>query len=126
MKQNKIINVQFDDGPQRLRSSLKIKCNVTGDIKSFYTPYLIGLIKRKYNNNYQHFLDTYISKGARRQLSEGNDDEPTLDVYKSVLALEYKHLKRELSTIKNRHRITTIKSIFNRRFPEENINTIVC
>jgi|SaaInlV_120m_DNA_2_1039728.scaffolds.fasta_scaffold67841_1 hypothetical protein len=125
MKRSKIINVQFSDGPQQLMSSLKVKCNATGEIKSFYTPYLIGLIKRKYDNNYQYFLKTYISKSARKRVLEVTDEEPALDVYKSVLTLEYDHLKRQPGTIKNRHRINVIKSIFSRRFPEENINSIM-
>ena len=126
MKSIKIINVKFADGDRALPSSLKIKCNVTGDMKGFYTPYLIKLVERKYDNNYQLFLDTYVSKGAKNQLSTPSDEEPALDVYKTVLALEYSHLKNRSNTIKSRHRINTIKSIFRRRFPEEDINTIEC
>ena len=124
MRRSKIINVEFDDGPQQLPSSLKVKCTVTGEMKSFYTPYLINLIKRKYNNSYQHFISNYTSKSARKNTSEDEDQEPTLDVYKSVLALEYTHLKNQSNTIKNRHRLNTIRGIFSRRFPEDNINTI--
>lgn len=118
-----MINVTFDDGVKELPSTLKVTCNVTGDVKSFYTPYLIKLIKRKYNNNYQYFIDNYACRGANKKIKDEND-EPTYGAYKLALASEYRYLKSHGTSSQDKHRLTTIADIFESRFPDDDITSL--
>ena len=121
MRKSKLITVQFDDGEQTLTSSVKIKCNATGQVKGFYTPYLVKLIKRKYNNNYKEFIDTYVSKGNKLPKPENADDTPDLRLYRSALQLEYDSLSNKPRSTKRNHRISQIVDIFSKRFPDEHL-----
>lgn len=121
MRKSKLITVQFDDGEQTLTSSVKIKCNATGQVKGFYTPYLVKLIKRKYNNNYKEFIDTYVSKGNKLPKPENADDAPDLRLYRSALQLEYDSLSNKPRSTKRNHRISQIVDIFSKRFPDEHL-----
>lgn len=118
-----MINVTFDDGVRELPSTLKIKCNATGAIKSFYTPYLVKLIKRKYNNSYQYFIDNYVCRGANKKIKD-EDDVPTYKAYKLALASEYRYLKSHGTTSRDKHRLTTIADIFESRFPDDDIASL--
>lgn len=125
MRKRKIIKATFADGVRELPSSLKIKCNATGQVKGFYTPYLIKLIARKYNNNYDQFISTYVSKGQskiRSSSEESQIEEPDLSLYKNALKLEYKFLRTQPVVNKHQHRINLIKEKFNNRFPLESIS----
>ena len=78
MRKKKIITVTFKDGIQHLPSSVKVKCNITGNEKGFYTPYLVELIKRKYKNNYKYFIENYISKVIKERFTARFPDN---DIY---------------------------------------------
>jgi len=123
MREKKIITVTFNDGVQQLPSSIKIKCNVTGQAKGFYTPYLVRLIKRKYDNNYQYFIDNYVSKGNKKDLIKTDSEEPPdLSLYKTTLQMEYAYLRARPRTSQNRNKMSFIKEKFGNRFPENDIN----
>ena len=122
MRKSKLITVKFDDGEQILPSSLKVKCNATGTSKGFYTPYLIKLIKKKYNNDYGYFLANYVSKGHTLKKTVDEDEEPSLSLYKTTLRQEYSFLSSRKQTTHSRVRMTQIEDVFQKRFPEESPN----
>ena len=122
MRKKKIITAEFSDGTRELPSSIKIKCNATGQLKGFYTPYLIRLIKRKYDNNYQHFIDNYVAKGQKKIINNNDEEEENdLSLYKTVLQMEYTHLKCQPKTAQSQGRLGLIKDRFDNRFPDEDI-----
>jgi len=125
MRKTKTLTVEFDDGTQELPSSIKVKCNVTGNIKSFHTPYLVRLIKRKYENNWNLFNTTYISKEGRGMKNIEEDEEPSLSSYKLYLVNKLKYL---LSRKKNSiivFELNEVRDVFAKRFPDENINDYI-
>lgn len=126
MRKTKLLTVQFTDGEQSLPSSLKVECTVTGHSKSFHTPYLVRLIKRKYNNNWHKFISSYVSKEGRGlQAKTDDDEEPTLDVYKNYLITKYKYLLSCKNSIIIKHKLNDVKEVFLNRFPNENINELI-
>ena len=125
MRKQKILNVEFADGDQQLPSSVKVKCTVTGNQKSFYTPYLVKLIKRKYNNCYQKFIDTYVSKEGRglqnKRKVEGNPEEVNdLSGYKQYLLL-YLNSVIGKSDSKSRTIADNIRDVWQARFSTSNL-----
>ena len=124
MRKTKLITVQFDDGEQTLPSSIKIKCTVTGKLKGFYTPYLIKLIKRKYNNNYNEFINTYVSKGNKMKTSTVIEEDP-YRLYREVLQREYNFLRNQPKSASIKHKIQVVKDRFSTRFPDADIEALV-
>jgi hypothetical protein len=116
-----MITVMFKDGVQHLPSSVKVKCNITGIKKGFYTPYLINLIKRKYENNYKYFIDNYISKGMNKDTEKDDNEPPDLSLYMSTLQLEYAFLRRQTRTPQIKSKMSAIKERFSTRFPDHDI-----
>jgi|SaaInlStandDraft_2_1057019.scaffolds.fasta_scaffold113205_2 hypothetical protein len=121
MRKKKIITVTFKDGVQRLPSSVKVKCNITGNEKGFYTPYLVELIKRKYKNNYKYFIENYISKGMNNDPEKDDNEPPDLSLYMTALQLEYAFLRREPNTPQIKSKMNVIKERFTARFPDNDI-----
>tara|TARA_R110000851_G_scaffold95358_2_gene207180 strand:+ start:80 stop:466 length:387 start_codon:yes stop_codon:yes gene_type:complete len=121
MRKQKIITVAFKDGEQQLPSSVKVKCNVTGTEKGFYTPYLIKLIKRKYENNYKYFIENYISKGMNKDTEKDANEPPDLSLYMATLQLEYAFFRRQPKTPQIKSKISAVKEKFDARFPDNDI-----
>ena len=121
MRKQKIITVQFADGEQQLPSSIKITCTVTDNKKSFYTPYLVKLIKRKYDNNYNQFITSYVSKEGRgqqraqKQCGQGIPEEDDLSQYKRYLALQHAAVRGKRD-MKSRNMLHHILEVWERRF----------
>lgn len=125
MRKTKTLNIEFADGTQNLPSSIKVKCNVTGNTKSFHTPYLIRLIKRKYQNNWKLFNTTYVSKEGKGVKNVIEDEEPSLSNYKNYLIARFKYLLSCTSSSIINHELYEVKETFSQRFPTENINDYI-
>ena len=125
-KKIKQFTVSFDDCTHTFKgTSTPVTCTVTGDVKKFYTPYIIGLIKRKYNNNYQEFVNSYKSRGRKPVSSDEEDDETDLSLYKTFLKLQYRSYTSS-DDMSARSKSNTTLDTFNKRFPGESITDIDC
>lgn len=121
MRNKKIITHVFADGRQDLPSTIKVKCNVTGEEKFFYTPLLIKTIANKYENSYSNFVDAYISREGKALQKENSIDELTgeevsdLSLYKNFLLMEYNSIKNRKDT-ESLNKKEHIKDVWEKRF----------
>jgi len=63
----KVHNYTFEDQTINLNGYVCI-CNSTGKEKRFYHSYLANMIKKKFNNNFQFFVDNYVSREGKSEL----------------------------------------------------------
>jgi hypothetical protein len=126
----KIMKIQFADGERELPSSYTVKCSISDNTRKFYTPKMVELIKRKYNNNFQEFIDNFVVRGYTKRgepqretpvsVEEIEDD---LTPYKNHLKLEYRFLKTK-GTMTALNKAEFIKETFYKRFPDEDIKNV--
>ena len=57
-------NYNFGDKTVNLNGYVA-KCNVTGDEKRFYHGYLANMIETKFNNDFDLFESTYVSRAGK-------------------------------------------------------------
>ena len=63
----KVHNYKFEDQTINLNGYVCI-CNSTKKEKRFYHSYLANMIKKKFNNNFQFFVDNYVSREGKSEL----------------------------------------------------------
>jgi DNA modification methylase len=123
----KLFNYEFSDGWQRLPSSYKATCTLTGEIVPIYHKFLVKLIQTKYKNSFKLFEKTYASKGAVKQqrIDDGYDetDPYQLNAYSDYLIASYKACLNVLQDNENINLINKTKTemshitdCFERRF----------
>ena len=57
-------NYEFVDQTVNLNGYVAI-CTVTGNEKRFYHSYLANMIEKKFDNNFGHFVNTYVSREGK-------------------------------------------------------------
>ena len=127
MRKQKIIYVEFDDGVKELPSSMKVKCNVTGELVHFYVPNMAKVIRKKYNNNFQHFIDTYVSRTGKREVrtpANGESEQEDLSQYRNVLVLQFNAV-RDKKDRHSRNIIEHVKEVWGRRFGDIDLSQAV-
>ena len=88
-KVKKIINYEFDDGAHQIPATYIATCTVTGNKVPIYHKNLVKLIESKYKNNFNFFVNNYISPEAAKEL-ELNEDPFKINIYGKYLILCYK------------------------------------
>ena len=123
-----MLKIQFADGERELPSSYTVKCSMSDNTRKFYTPKMIELVRRKYNNNFQDFLDNFVVRGYKKR-GEPKRETPTctqedesedLSPYKNYLKLEFRFLKSK-NSLEHKNKAEFIKDTFYKRFPDDNI-----
>jgi hypothetical protein len=128
-RQKKNFKYFFADGAVEVPSSYQAKCTLTGEIVPIYHKFLQKLVKKKYKNKFQLFLQTFAKKGAEKQkrqdagISEEEHSQYKLNAYSTWLALCYKSLITETideadteACIKHKRELSYIEDCFMRHF----------
>ena len=64
----KVHNYKFDCGSEIDLNNYSATCTQTNNKKKFYHSYLANMIKKKFNNNFQFFVDNYVSREGKSEL----------------------------------------------------------
>ena len=62
----KVHNYKFEDQTINLNGYVCI-CTATGKEKRFYHSYLANMIEKKFENNFQNFVDNYVSREGKSE-----------------------------------------------------------
>jgi len=97
-RSKKVHNYTFEDQTVNLNGYVAI-CTITGNEKRFYHSYLANMIVKKFNNNFSHFENTYISREGKSKFVNQNKVNQIEDriskLYTKIAQL--KSLRDELS-----------------------------
>ena len=80
-------------------NNYKVKCSVTGNIKSFYHKYLHNMIVTKFDSNIDLFRDTYVSREAGPDKNERKVQQIQARINRYFVQIS--NLKGELADIKS-------------------------
>lgn len=98
-RSKKVHNYDFADQTVNLNGYVAI-CTITGNEKRFYHSYLANMIATKYDNNFSHFVNTYISREGKSlsvNVNKVNQVEDRISkLYHKIRSL--KALRDELKT----------------------------
>lgn len=111
----KYIKHSFDDGEFEFPSVIKVKCSVTGEECKVYYKQALKIIREQYGNEFNRFMDEYVSQKGKREEKDQNildidEDRPKL--YANVLKLQW---SAETDQSKKQHLAET----YNRRYGEK-------
>ena len=99
-RSKKVHNYTFEDQTVNLNGYVAI-CTITGNEKRFYHSYLANMIEKKFNNNFQNFVDNYISREGKSESVNLNKvkkvEERISNLYTKIR--ELKVLRDQLETV---------------------------
>lgn len=88
-RKKKLFNYKFVDCSKSFNSSIIVTCNETGEKIKMYHRQLAKLIENKYQNNYNLFKATYIKKGNKPVVEDGDEYNFSPEGYKQFLITAY-------------------------------------
>ena len=88
-KKRKKYHYKFIDCEKEFNSSILVTCTETKEKVRMYHKQLYRLIKNKYNNNYGIFKASYIKKGNKPVVEDGDEYNFSPEGYKQFLITAY-------------------------------------